>query len=57
LQNNEVQMKRSKVTKVSSQGGLGKGNGQVVRILITELKSRLVMNFRSKEALGITIAN
>jgi hypothetical protein len=45
-------MKRSQGTKVSSQGGLGKGNGQVVRILITELKSRLVMNFRSKEALG-----
>jgi hypothetical protein len=45
-------MRRSQVIKVSYQGGLGIGNGQVVRIFITELKSRVVMNFRSKKALG-----
>jgi hypothetical protein len=32
LQNNEVQMKRSQVKKVSYQGGLSKNDGQGVRI-------------------------
>jgi ribose 5-phosphate isomerase len=44
-------MRRSLVRKVSYQGVLGIGNGQVVRILITELKSRAMMNFRSNKAL------
>jgi hypothetical protein len=45
-------MNRSQMRKVSYQEGLGIRNGQVVRIFITELKSRVVMNFRSKETLG-----
>jgi hypothetical protein len=38
-------MNRSQIRKVSYQEGLRKDNGQGMRIFITKLKSRVVMNF------------
>jgi hypothetical protein len=42
-------MKRIQVKKVSYQGGLGKGNGQGVRIFITLLKEKVVMTLDQRK--------
>jgi hypothetical protein len=44
-------MKTSQVRRVSYQGRLRKNDGQGVGIFITLLKEKVVMNFRSMEAL------